>query len=214
MVDAIHRVTQKPRVLVQSSAIGYYGSRGDEVLTENSGPGKNYLAQVCVDWEASTAPVEAEGVRRVITRTGLLLDRQADFLRFTALPFQLFVGGPLGGGKQWWPWLHRADEVGAIRFLIETEEARGPYNITAPDPVTNAEFSKVLARVLGRPCYLPTPAFPLKLVLGQVADELIFSSARVSSQKLQDLGYRFHYTDLEAALQDLYGRQRTASQNG
>ncbi len=204
VVDAVQRVADKPRVLIQSSAIGYYGSRGDEVLTEDSGPGKNYLAQVCIAWEASTAPVEAEGVRRVITRTGLLLDRRADFLRFTALPFQLYVGGPLGGGKQWWPWLHMADEVGAMRFLLAKEEAHGPYNVTAPEPVTNREFSKVLARVLGRPSYLPTPAFPLKLVLGEVADELIFSSARVSSRRLQELGYRFQYTDLEAALRNLY----------
>ncbi|MGB8645042.1 MAG: TIGR01777 family oxidoreductase [Anaerolineae bacterium] len=205
VVDAVSRVENKPRVVVQASAIGYYGSRGEELLAEDAGPGSDYLSKVCVEWENSTATVEVQGVRRVIIRTGLLLDRQADFLRLTALPFQLYAGGPLGNGRQWWSWLHMADEIGAIRFLLETEAARGPYNLAAPNPVTNREFGRVLARVLGRPSYFPTPALALKLVLGEVADELIFASQRAASNRLQACGYRFQFTDLELALRNIYG---------
>ncbi len=203
VVAAVKAAAQKPRVLIQASAVGYYGLHGDEQVTEETPPGKDFLADVCKVWEASTAEVEAMGVRRVVIRTGLVLSQKGGVLPLMALPFRFFVGGPLGNGRQQMPWIHIDDEAGAIRFLIENETARGPYNLSAPNPVSNAAFSKALARALHRPALLTAPAFALKLAFGEMAKLLLLGGQRAVPKRLQELGYRFRFADVDAALRDL-----------
>ncbi|WP_299024978.1 TIGR01777 family oxidoreductase [uncultured Thermanaerothrix sp.] len=205
VVEAFALAPRKPRLLVQASAIGYYGSCGDEVITEASPPGQDFLAQLCVQWEASTQPVEAWGVRRVLLRTGIVLDRESLVLKRLLLPFRLGVGGPLGSGRQWMPWIHMADQIGAMLFLLHNEQATGPFNLTAPNPVPNAVFGRTLARVLRRPYWLPVPAFVLRWVLGEMST-LVLDGQRALPQRLLNLGYRFVFEDLEAALRDLLTR--------
>ncbi len=203
VVDAIRAAKVKPAVLVQSSAVGYYGLHGDEPITEQSGAGQDFLAQVGVAWEAATAEVEALGVRRVIVRTGVVLNEKGGVLSLLALPFRFFVGGPIGSGKQYLPWIHIADEVGAIRFLIETESARGAYNVSAPTPLTNAEFGRVLGHVMHRPAFVPVPGFVMKLALGEMAELLLLGGQRAVPQRLQQAGYVFKFADAQLALSNL-----------
>jgi len=191
-----------PRFLVQASAVGYYGDRGDEVLTEDSDPGDDFLAGVSKDWEAASAPVETHGVRRVLLRTGVVLDPDGGALPRMAMPFKMFIGGPLGDGRQWVPWIHRDDEVGAIRFLIDDDRARGAYNLTAPHPVTNRELSKTLAGVLGRPCLFPVPRVMLHLAFGEMA-QILLASQRVIPRRLQEAGFDFRHPTVTGALEDL-----------
>jgi hypothetical protein len=202
LVAAIRAAQSKPRVLIQASAVGYYGPCGDELITEESPPGKDFLAQVCVQWEASTAPVEDMGVRRAIIRTGIVLSQQGGALPRMLLPFKLFVGGPLGNGKQYFPWIHIQDEVRAIRFLLELDQASGAYNLTAPNPPTNAEFSRALGKVLGRPAFLPTPALALKILFGEMATVLLDGQRAVPERLLQQ-GFSFRFTEAEEALRDI-----------
>jgi len=203
---AVQAAQTRPRVVIQASAVGYYGLHGDEAVTEETPPGTDFLAKLCVDWEASTAGVEALGVRRATVRTGLLLARRGGLLPLTALPFRFFVGGRLGSGRQWWPWIHIADEVGALRRLIETDTARGAFNLCAPNPVTNEQFSRALAQALSRPDAVPVPAFAMKLGLGELAELAILGGQRQVPQRLQELGYNFRFTDAGAALRHLLGR--------
>jgi uncharacterized protein (TIGR01777 family) len=203
VVEAVRAAARRPRVVVQSSAVGYYGPRGDDLVTEDTPPGTDFLARVCVDWEASTAEVETLGVRRVIIRTGLVLSADGGLLPLVALPFRFFVGGPLGSGRQWMPWIHIADHVAAVRFLIEREGAQGPWNLTAPTPVTNAEFSRALGRVLRRPSFMRVPALPLRLALGELADLLLLGGQRAVPARLQQEAFSFTYTEIERALRDL-----------
>jgi uncharacterized protein (TIGR01777 family) len=205
VVQAVQTAGRAPRVVVQSSAVGYYGPRGDEELTEEAPPGSDFLAQLCVDWEASTAPVEAVGVRRVIIRSGVVLHASNGALPRMLLPFKLFVGGPLGSGQQWLSWMHVADEVAAIRFLLDAEEAAGPFNLTAPHPLTNAEFGQVVGRVLGRPAWMPAPAFALRLALGEMAT-VVLDGQRAVPRRLLALGFAFRFPEAEAALRDLLER--------
>lgn len=202
VVQAVEQATEKPGVLIQASGIGYYGSRGGEVITESASPGDDWLARVAVQWEASTEPVEALGVRRAIIRTGVVLDAGEGALPRMLLPFRLFVGGPLAGGKQWLPWIHLQDEVAAIRFLIDNPEARGPFNLSGPNPVTNGQFGRALGRVLGRPSFVPVPGFALKLLLGEMST-LVLDGQRAMPQKLLDLGFGFRFLVAEAALKDV-----------
>ncbi len=202
VVEAFALAPRKPHLLMQASAIGYYGPCGDEVITESSPPGRDFLAQLCVQWEASTQPVEAWGVRRVLLRTGIVLGRDSLVLKRLLLPFRLGVGGPLGSGRQWMPWIHLADQIGAMLFLLHNDQAVGPFNLTAPNPVRNAVFGRILARVIRRPYWLPVPAFALRLVLGEMST-LVLDGQRALPQRLLDLGYRFVFEDLEAALHDL-----------
>lgn len=202
VVAAVQAATARPGVVIQASAVGYYGPLGDEEVTEETPPGDDFLARVAVEWEASTAPVEALGVRRVIIRTGLPLSREGGVFPFFLLPFRFFVGGPLGSGRQWLPWIHIADEIGAIRFLMENEQAHGPFNLSAPNPVTNAEFSRALGRVMGRPGVMRVPAFALRLALGELS-ALMLSGQRQIPRRLLDMGYRFRFPELETALRDL-----------
>jgi uncharacterized protein len=202
VVAAINAAAVKPRVLIQASAVGYYGPGGAEIITEDSPPGADFLARVCVDWEASSETVEVQGVRRVLLRTGLVLSRDGGPLPRLLPVFKLFAGGPLGSGRQYWPWIHIADEIAAIRHLIENEQARGPFNLTAPNPVTNADFSRALGRVLQRPSFLPTPAFALRLLLGEAAT-LVLDGQRAVPQRLLAHDFSFRFPDLADALADL-----------
>jgi uncharacterized protein (TIGR01777 family) len=195
---------EPPRCLLQASAVGYYGDRGDEVLTEASDPGEDFLAGLSKEWEAASAPVEALGVRRVLLRTGVVLAEEGGALPRMALPFKMFLGGPLGDGRQWVPWIHRSDQVGAIRFLLNRDDATGPYNLTAPHPVTQRELCRTLARVLHRPSLFPVPRGMLRLVLGEMAD-VVLASQRVMPQRLEEAGYPFRHPDLGGALEDLLG---------
>jgi hypothetical protein len=202
VVEAVQAAGQKPLLVVQASAVGYYGPHGGEEITESTPPGADFLAQVCTAWEATTAPVEAAGVRRVILRTGIVFSRNGGALPRLTLPFRFFAGGRLGSGRQWYPWIHLADEVAAIRFLIDTAAATGAFNLTAPQPYTNDELSKLIAKVLGRPAVLPAPAFALRLLLGDMAT-VVLDGQRALPTRLLALGYRFRYTTAEGALRQL-----------
>ena len=202
VVQAVAGATTRPQAVIQGSAVGYYGPRGDETITEDSSAGDDFLAQVCVPWENSTKEVEPLGVRRAIIRTGIVLSRDGGALPQMTLPFRLFAGGPLGSGRQGFPWIHHADEVSAIRWLIEREDASGPFNLAAPETLTNAEFGRVLGRVMRRPSFMPTPGFALRLVLGELST-LLLDGQRQVPQRLLDLGFTFRFPTAEAALRDL-----------
>lgn len=199
---AIDAAKHKPAVFIQASAVGYYGPLGVQTITENQPAGKDFLASVCMDWEASSADVEVLGVRHLVARFGLPLSMEGGVLPRLALPLRMFVGGPLGSGRQYFPWIHMADTVGALRFLIENDGARGAFNITAPEPVTNAEFTRTLARALRRPDWLPVPGFAFRALFGEMAT-VVLSGQRAVPQRLQATGYTFRYPDLGETLQDL-----------
>jgi uncharacterized protein (TIGR01777 family) len=202
VLEGVRQAKSKPRALLQGSAVGYYGDAGDQVVTESHPPGDDFLARVCVEWEASTAEVASFGVRRPLLRTGIVLSSQGGALPRMALPFRMLAGGPLGNGRQWLPWIHEIDEVGAIRFLIEREDADGPFNLTAPAPLTNRDFSRALGEALHRPSFAPAPGFALRLLLGEMADALLHGQ-RAVPRRLLDLGYVFHYPEALGALRAL-----------
>jgi uncharacterized protein (TIGR01777 family) len=189
-----------PRVLVCASGVGYYGDRGDEVLTESSSPGSGFLAEVCKQWEAAADPAREAGLRVVHLRTGPVQDMAGGGLPKQALLFRLGLGGRLGSGRQWLSWTALGDIVGAYLHALTHDELDGPVNNAAPKPVTNAEFTATLARVLGRPAMLPVPAFAPRLVLGEAADEFLFVSQRALPVRLRETGYRFQFPELEQAL--------------
>jgi uncharacterized protein (TIGR01777 family) len=203
VVEAVRLAREKPRVIVQASAVGFYGARGDEVITEKNGAGHDFLADVAVAWEASSAEVETLGVRRVVTRFGLPLDKSGGVFPFLVMPIRLFVGGPIGSGRQVIAWIHLHDAVRAIRFLMEKDDARGAFNLTAPEPLTNAELGRVIARVLRRPFWLPVPAFALKLALGEMAELLLLNGQRVLPERLLRAGFKFQFPTAELALKDV-----------
>lgn len=208
VVEAILNAAQKPKVVFQSSAVGYYGTHPfTKEITEDHPAGDDFLADVCKQWEASTKPVEAAGVRQVITRTGVVLSTKGGALTRLALPYKLFVGGPIGSGKQPVPWIHEDDEIGAIRFLLEHPQASGAYNLCAPNPVTNSEFGRTLGDVLKRPSLIPVPGFAFHLAFGEVAT-IITEGQRAVPNRLLEAGYDFKFTDLKAALTDLYSANR------
>ena len=204
--EALAKAPQPPRVFVCASAIGYYGNRGDEVLTENSAPGEGFLPQVCREWEAVAKPATDAGIRTAHTRFGIVLSRSGGALAKMLAPFKLGIGGNMGSGRQWWGWIALQDVVGAIEHILNTDSCRGPVNVVAPNPVTNAEFTKILASVLSRPAIFPLPAFVARLALGQMADELLLASERVAPAKLAATGYAFQQPDLRAALQSVLAR--------
>lgn len=205
VVEAIQAAAKKPKVLIQASAVGYYGPHKDGVITEAHGHGKDFLADVCQVWEASTEPVERLGVRRVIIRSGVVLDMRGGAFPRMLLPFRLFAGGPVSSGKQWLPWIHYLDEVSAIRFLIENEDASGSFNLTAPNPVTNGEFARVIGKTMKRPAFFPAPALALKLIFGEMATVLL-EGQQVVPKRLQEMGFEFKYPTADEALEDLLGR--------
>lgn len=191
----------RPRVFVSASAIGYYGDRGDEVLTESSGPGEGFLSDVVAQWESACAPARDAGVRTVNTRSGLVLSDEGDLLKRMSIPFKLGVGGRMGSGRQWWSWISLRDEVRAIVHCLENDSLQGPVNLTSPNPVRNADFVDALAAALHRPAAIPVPAFALKLVLGrEAAEQLILASQRVRPAKLVESGFEFEHEDIGDAL--------------
>jgi len=201
--QAIEGAKQKPRVLIQASAVGYYGVRGDEEITEDTLAGSDALAKICLDWEATTAEVERMGVRRAVIRTaGVVMSTQGGALPFMLLPFKLFVGGPLGSGKQWFSWIHIQDQVRAIRFLMDTPSASGAFNVCAPNPLTNADLSRVIGQVMHRPSFLPTPALVMRLLLGEKST-LVLDGQRQMPKRLQQMGFEFRFPNVDAALRDL-----------
>ncbi|MBN1218235.1 MAG: TIGR01777 family oxidoreductase [Anaerolineae bacterium] len=202
VAQAAQMAEPKPGVIIQSSAVGYYGPQGNTEITEQAPPGADFLAKLCVEWEASTAPVEDWGVRRAIIRSGAVLSLAAGALPPMVWQFKLFMGGRIGSGQQWLPWIHLADEVAAIRFLIDHDQATGVFNLTTPNPLSNADFVRVLGRIMARPAMLPVPAFLLKLLFGEMSTVLL-TGQRAVPQRLQELGFRFQFPDAEAALRDL-----------
>jgi hypothetical protein len=202
VTEAIQQASEPARVLVQGSAVGYYGPGGDQVLTEQAQPGSDFLAGVCVEWEGSSVGVEDVGVRRALIRTGVVLSTEGGALPRMLLPFRLFAGGPVGSGKQWLPWIHLADEVRAIRFLIDHEDAAGAFNLAAPEPVTSRQFAQAIGAVLHRPSFMPAPAFALRLMMGELAD-LVLEGQRAVPQRLQELGFTFRFPTAHGALRDL-----------
>jgi uncharacterized protein (TIGR01777 family) len=204
IVDAIRRAPNPP-VLINASAIGIYGNRGDEPLTEQSPPGSDFLARVCIDWEAE-AMKAAERTRVVLLRTALVLANDGGALPQLARPFHFFAGGRVGSGRQYWSWIHRDDWVEMVRWSLLTHAVKGPINVAAPEPVTNAEFARTLGRVLKRPSMMAAPAFALRLVLGEMADAMILGGQRVRPAKAQSLGFAFRYPTLVGALAAVYGR--------
>ncbi|MDP6793696.1 MAG: TIGR01777 family oxidoreductase [Anaerolineales bacterium] len=199
---AIESSKQKPAVFVQASAVGYYGPLGEQPINENQPPGTDYFSKVCLDWENSTAAVAALGVRHAIARLGLHLTMEGGFLPRLALPTRMFLGGRLGSGRQYYPWIHIADTVGALRFLIENEGMNGVFNITAPEPATNAEFTKALAHTMRRPCWFPVPGLAFQMIFGEMAD-VVLGGQRALPEHLQSAGYVFRYPKLDEALQDI-----------
>lgn len=202
VTEAIQAAKEKPKVLVQSSAIGYYGPQGDQPIDEKAPNAEDYLAGVCRDWEDSTKAVEALGVRRVVARTGLVFSRGSLIFSLLKLPFTFFVGGPLGSGKQVFSWIHIEDMVAALQFLIENPRAQGVYNLTAPNPVSNKAFSKALGKAMKRPAFIPVPSFAMKLALGEVST-LALEGQRVIPARLLEAGYAFKFKRLEEALAKL-----------
>jgi uncharacterized protein (TIGR01777 family) len=196
------RADGQPKILVAASAIGYYGPTGDEELTESSPPGSDFLAQLCVDWEKAAFAVEKAGVRCAAVRVGIVLDREGGALAKMLTPFKLFAGGPIGSGWQWMSWIHHADLVGLFLLPLSNPNATGPINGTAPNPVTNRDFARTLGRVLHRPAFFPTPAFALRLALGEVADVLA-AGQRVLPRRGLELGYSFQFPTLEGALREI-----------
>jgi uncharacterized protein (TIGR01777 family) len=193
----------KPDIFISASAIGFYGNRSDEKLTEQSSAGNDFLSNVCVKWENATEAAQNAGVRTVHLRTGIVLSNKGGALQKMLPPFKLGGGGILGSGKQYMSWMSLEDMVGAILYIIKNESLNGPVNMTAPNPVTNREFTKLLGSVLNRPTIMPLPAFAARLLFGEMADALLLSSTRVEPDKLLKAGYQFKFSDLKKALEDI-----------
>ncbi|MBL8795345.1 MAG: TIGR01777 family oxidoreductase [Planctomycetia bacterium] len=191
-----------PKVLVNASAIGYYGPHGDEEIDENSPPGNDFLARLCVEWEQAAQAATTHGMRVAIVRVGVVLDKGGGALGKMLLPFKMGVGGPVGSGKQWMSWIHNDDMAGLFALPLENAAASGPINGVAPQPVTNKEFSKALGRALSRPAFMPTPGFGLRLMLGEVAN-VVTSGQRVLPHKAKELGYEFRFAGIDGALADV-----------
>jgi len=206
LVQTLTRLPKPPAVLVGASGIGYYGSRGDEVLTEDSRVGTGFLADLARDWEAATAPAMAMGIRVVNLRIGVVLSAKGGALAAMLTPFRLGMGGVIGDGTQWMSWIALDDIIGAIRHVLERDALRGLVNAVAPAPATNAEFTRTLGRVLGRPTLVPLPAFAAHLALGEMADELLLTSQRVLPARLEASSYTFRHPTLEGALRAAIGR--------
>lgn len=201
---AIGRASRRPRVLVNASAIGYYGPRGDEELDEAAAAGTDFLATLVVDWEKEAAAAEAHGVRVVRLRFGIVIHPSGGALAQMLPYFKAFIGGPLGNGRQWFSWVSREDVVGAILFALEREDLRGPANVTSPHPMPQADFCKALGAALGRPSWLPVPGFAVRIKFGEVADALL-ASQRVVPRVLEKTGFEFKHPDAECALRQMMG---------
>jgi uncharacterized protein len=203
LVQGIAGLEREPKVMVSQAAIGYYGDRGDAMLDESAAPGEGFDAEVVKEWEKAAHEVESSGVRLVVVRTGHVLDPRGGLLARMLPPFKLGLGGPLAGGDQYMSWIHIDDEVGILLWALDEGTMSGTVNATAPNPVTNRELSKALGRALGRPAVLPAPGFALDLMFGKEFGAVLRGGQRVLPRRVLDHGYRFRYTDIDAALADL-----------
>ena len=203
VVQAVVQASKKPQVVLQSSAVGYYGSRGDKIITESTSAGSDFASRVTIAWEESTKAVEAFDVRRVIIRTGVVLSTTGGAFPQMLLPFRLFAGGPIANGKQWFPWIHLKDTVAAIHYLLENQQATGVFNLSAPYPVQNRELAKAIGKQIHRPSLLPVPGFALKMLFGEMST-ILLASQRIIPQNLIDLGYKFQFPKVESALENIF----------
>ena len=209
LCDALAGLARPPKTLVCASAIGYYGDRGADVLTEESPPGAGFLPEVCREWEAASAPAARKGIRVVALRIGVVLSPKGGALSRMLPPFRAGLGGVIGGGRQYVSWVALDDLVGIVLHALQSGELRGPVNAVAPRPVTNREFTEALGKALSRPTLLPVPAFALRLAVGEMADALLLASTRVVPRRLEETGYRFRFPELSAALRHLLGKGGT-----
>jgi uncharacterized protein (TIGR01777 family) len=207
VVEAVKLAKKKPKVVIQASAMGYYGPRLDEIIDESSSAGEGFLVDVAKQWEHSTKEIESM-TRRVIVRTGVVLGRDGGALPRLAQPFRFFLGGPLGTGRQWFSWIHLEDEVRAIRFLMEKESAQGPFNLTAPEQLKMRDFCRILGKIMKRPCWIMVPGFALRILLGEMAKEMLLSGQRVVPKRLKEEGYKFVYPEARLALEELLGENK------
>lgn len=205
LARALAGAKQKPKIFISGSAIGYYGDRGDELLNEQSSAGHRFLSEVCVEWEAAARPAIDAGIRTVLMRTGVVLSTRGGALAKMLTPFKLGVGGRIGSGRQWMSWIDVEDMVGAVHFMLQKDSVSGPVNMVAPNPITNAEFTKTLASVLSRPAIFPVPAFAVKLGFGEMGETALLGSQRVEPCQLMKNGYAFQFNDLHASLGHLLG---------
>jgi len=205
LAQALANANVKPRVFISSSAIGYYGNRGDEILKEESPAGTGFLPEVCREWEVATEAAAKAGIRTVQIRTGIVLSRAGGALAKMLTPFKLGLGGIVGSGLQWMSWIDVRDMVGAIQHIVKTDQLRGPVNLVAPTPVRNAEFTKTLASVLSRPAFFPMPAFVVKLVFGEMGETVLLGSQRVEPRQLIASGYPFQFRELQGSLKAMLG---------
>ena len=205
LVESIKAADTKPKVLISASAIGYYGPHGDESLTEDTPPASDFLADVCVKWEAEALKAQESGVRVVTVRIGGVLEGDGGALPQMIIPFKFFIGGPIGSGKQWFSWIHRDDVVGIMRYALENESVSGSVNATAPNSVTNKQFSTALGKALNRPSCLAVPGFMVELTLGELGAVLL-TGQKVLPEKVLKAGYKFKYEDIEAALAAIFGK--------
>lgn len=205
LAAAIRAAAAPPRVFISSSGVNYYGSNGGEVKTEDSPAGQDFLAHLCIDWETEARRAERPGLRIVLLRTGIALERSGGALTQMMLPFRLFAGGRVGSGRQFMSWIHRIDWVEMVRWIVDTPAADGPFNATAPHPVTNREFARNLGRALRRPSLIPAPAFAVKLLFGELAHALLLTGQRVIPSKAQSLGFHFRYPEIDIAFRGIFG---------
>jgi uncharacterized protein len=206
LCQALTQLALPPKVLISASAMGYYGDRGAEVLHEESAPGRGFLPEICIAWEAATQPAEKSGIRVVLLRIGIVLSPTGGPLAKMLLPFKFGLGGVIGSGQQYMSWIALDDLTSAIVHTLTTEALRGPVNCAAPNPVTNSEFTKTLGSVLVRPTFFPVPAFALRLVLGEMADDLLLSGTRLEPKRLLETQFRFRHPQLEGALRAVLGK--------
>jgi hypothetical protein len=206
LARALAEAKDKPQVFICSSAIGFYGDRGYEILNEESTPGKGFLPDVCREWEAATQPAAEAGIRTVQMRTGVVLSPTGGALRKMLAPFKMGMGGKIGNGRQWMSWIDVQDMVGAIHHILKSDLLHGPVNLVAPKPVTNAEFTRTLASAVSRPAIFPLPAFVVKLAFGEMGETVLLGSQRVEPAQLVSSGYPFRFSELRASLQATLGR--------
>ncbi|MEW6086993.1 MAG: TIGR01777 family oxidoreductase [bacterium] len=208
ILEAVKKVERKPKVLIQASAAGYYGTHGDEIIDESFPAGTGFLSGVAVDWEDSTKGVEYLNVRRVIIRTGIVLGENGGAFPRLKTSFHLFLGGHMGSGKQWFPWIHIDDEVEAIHFLLNRKDLKGIYNLTAPNPLIMKDFCHILGEVMNRPSALSIPGFVLRILMGEMAREMLLSGQRAYPKRLIESGYKFLYPDAKEALQEILNKSK------
>ena len=204
LVNALAETPAPPSTFVSGSGIGYYGDRGNEPLTESSSAGDDFLAHLCVEWEAEARRAESAAVRVITIRTGLVLEKSGGVLPQMMRPFRFFAGGPVGSGRQYMPWVHRLDWIEMVRWIVDTPAVKGPVNVSAPHPVTNTEFARALGRALRRPALLPAPGFALKIALGEMADAVLASQRALPGVPLAH-GYHFRYPEIDIAFRGIFG---------